>query len=227
MANKKQSFSKKPVQNKQPQNKVEEKKSLLKEAKEPTKGEIIFFKIGMIAISVAVLAFVAFILINHFTTDDSVVYEDYIQISHSSLTEIVKDNDDTTYGDFTYFNQFEEFDNLRDLINKNDVIYLFFYHSSDYDEDIEAAIENQTMINLIPTVTLMDDNEDEVFVAFLFIDLDSIINESIISDTDLDYLGLDESDDQTLVIFDIYNGDGENFTAEEDAADIIEIINAL
>ncbi len=227
MANKKKPNKQKAVSNKPASVKQPEKKGLLQEAKEPTKNEILFYRIGMIAVSLVVLVFVAFILINHFTKDDTVPYEDYVTITHSSLTEIVKDNGDSTYGDFTYFNGLDGYENIADLINKNDVIYFYFYHSSAIDTDVEAAILAQTSIGLIPTATLMTDNPDASFIAFILIDLDDAANGSLIADTSISYLDLNDTDTQFLVTFDIYNPDGTPFAMEEDSAKIVDIINNL
>lgn len=229
MANKKSPQKKKTVQTNHVVKPVEEKKGLLTEAKEPSAKELLFVRIGMISVSAVVLVFIAFLIINQFVNNDEVPYEDYVTITHSSLNEIVKDNGDSTYGDFSYFNGMDSYANLASLINKNDVIYFYFYHSSDYDTDVEAAITSKTVLNLIPTETLMNDNEDELFVAFILIDLDEAANGALLTDTTLDYLGLADIDGtdniQALVTFDIYNPDGETFTTVYDQADILDIIN--
>jgi hypothetical protein len=224
MAKKKKStYSKKPVQ----QIKKEPKKGLLEEQKGPSKNEVLFFRIGMIVITAVILGLVVLFLINHFTSDDEVSYEDHIHITHTSLTAMVEDNGDNTYGDFTYFNGIDSFEDLRSLINNNDVIYFYFYYSSNINEDIEDAINNQSAVGGIPTQTLLDDNEDEAFAAFLFIDLDSASNGELMADTGLSMLELDADADEMLVTFDIYNPDGEFFSMEDDADDIIEIINQI
>ena len=217
----------KAVQNKPKQSKVETKKGLT-EAKEPSKQEILFFRIGMIAISAIIVAFAAFIVINSLLNkDEEVPYDDYVKVVQTTLDEIVKDNGDNTYGDFTYFNNYEGYENISRLINKNDVIYFYFYHSSEVDEDVQAAIEAQTMVGLIPTETLLEENEEAAFAAFIFIDLDASMNAEIFADTVISHLGLDEDENQMLVTFDIYNPDGEPFSMVDDADDIIEIINSL
>jgi len=224
MAKKKKStYNKKPVQ----QIKKEPKKGLLEEQKEPSKNEILFFRIGMIVISAVVIGLVVLFLINHFSSNDEESYEDYLYITHTSLSAMVQDNGDNTYGDFTYFNGIDSYEDLRSLINNNDVIYFYFYYSSNVNEDIEDAINNQSAVGGIPTQTLLDDNEDEAFAAFLFIDLDSALNGELLGDTDLSMLELNEDADEMLVTFDIYNPDGEFFSMKDDANDIINIINQI
>jgi hypothetical protein len=224
MAKKKSStYKKKPVQ------KVtkEPKKGLLEDQKEPSKNEVMFFRIGMIVITAVIVGLVVLFLINHFSSDEEESFDDYLHISHTSLTAMVQDNGDNTYGDFTYFNGVDAYEELRQLINNNDMIYFYFYYSSDVDTDIEDAINNQSAVGGIPTNTLLEDNEDEAFAAFLLIDLDSALNGELLADTELSMLNLDAEADQMLVTFDIYNPDGEFFSIEDESSDIIEIINQI
>jgi len=227
MAKKKKSTYTKPVQTKATA-KAEPKKGLTAEAKEPSKGELIFFRIGMIVILTAVVGFAAIILINWLTNkEEENPYEDYVTITQAELDYIVSDNGDNTFGDRSYFQGNDDYTDLLGLLNDNVTIYFYFYRSSDIEEDILAAILDQTSVGAIPTLTLIEDNDGESFAAFLFIDLDATANADIFSDTTLSNLGLDEESDNMLVTFDSENPDNEFFSMEDNVDDIIDIINNL
>jgi len=206
------------------------KSSVLQEQKPASKGEILFFRIGMLIVSLVVVGVIAIFAINYFTNDDDEdtnPYEDYITISQTSLDIIVVDNGNNTFGTRDDFQGYEEYEDLLRLLNSNEIIYFYFYHSSDINEDIEEALAAQTDVNGIPTYTLLDENEDEDYLAFFFIDLDSSLNAELFTDDVISHLELDEDADQMLVTFDSENEDAEFFTMESDVDEIIEIIEGL
>ncbi len=225
MANKNKPMKKKPVQQKV------EKKSVVTSTngKEPSKAELLIAKIGLTVIAVAVVAVIALFVINHFANqEEDVPYEDYIHLTTTELDPIVQENGaGEAYGDIEFFYGKDDYKDLLALLNTNDVVYLYFYRSSEVDENIKTAIENQTAIAGIPTQTLIDDNDDAQFVAFLFIDLDAAANAELFSDGAISHLELDADDAQTLITYDRYQIDGEFFQSETDADDIVEIINGL
>lgn len=229
MAKKKKSTYTKPSVKKAEAKKVETKKSnVLKEAKEPSKSEILFFRIGMLIITLVVVGVLAVFLINYFTEDeDSNPYEDYVSISQTTLDEIVRDNGDNTFGDRSAFQGVDEYEDLLKLLNTNEMIYFYFYYSSDIDEDILEAIEGKTSVGEIPTYTDLEDNEDGQFAAFFFIDLDSVLNTEIFSDTTISHLELDEDEENMLVVFDTENPDNEFFSIETEVDEIVDIINGI
>lgn len=229
MAKKKKSTYTKPSVKKAEAKKTETKKSnVLKEAKEPSKSEILFFRIGMLIITLVVVGVLAVFLINYFTEDeDENPYEDYVSISQTTLDEIVRDNGDNTFGDRSAFQGVDDYEDLLKLLNTNEVIYFYFYYSSDIDEDILEAIEGKTSVGEIPTYTDLEDNEDSQFAAFFFIDLDSVLNTEIFSDTTISHLELDEDEDNMLVVFDTENPDNEFFSIETEVDEIVDIINGI
>lgn len=212
---------KKPVQTKA-------KSSTKVETKEPSKGEIIFFRIGMSIILLAIVAFVAVLVINKLSQKTN-PYEDYVTITEAELAEIVADNGvGETPGNITYFNGIDEYADLQKLLVRNDVVYFYFYRSSAIDEDIQKAIEALTDVNGIPTYTLISDNENEAFLAFLFIDLDAEENSAILENTDILAMGLQDGKDNMLVRFDYYPSDSsEYFTYFNNSEDIVDEIDSL
>ena len=128
--------------------------------REPTKNEIRFFTIGMSVIVLTFLVITAVVLIQYFTAEEEVVpYEDYLHISVSDLKYITQEDDYGVFGDFSYFNGKDEYEDLRAVLNSNDFIYVYFYRSTDLDTDIETAINN---IEDVDTLALLfiDFNEN-------------------------------------------------------------------
>ncbi len=214
--------NKKPVQQKV------EKKSVVTAA-ESSRIETIISRVGLTLISVIVLVVAAVFIINSFSADEDVVaYDDYVHITATTLDQIVKDNGEgQAPGDREYFYGVDSYKDLLSLMNSNDMIYLYFYRSSDFDGDVQNAILEQSKIAGIPTETLIDENSASDFQAFIFIDLDAALNSSIFEDAELALLDLDQDDSQTLVIFDQYNIDGQYFESLTDSEDIIEVIEGL
>lgn len=195
-----------------PQKKVVPQKTGMKASpkKEPSKNEIMFFRIGMWAIGLTLVVVGIVLLVQHFMTEEEAVpYEDYMHVNVTVLKNIVKDNGDNTYGDIAYFDGKDEFADLRSVLNSNDVVYVYFYRSSDVNTDIKAAIE---------AVAGIDD------MAFFFVDLDLADSASLFTTAELTFLNLDETKDNMLLIFDF---DDTPVQLETRVSDILIEINKL
>jgi hypothetical protein len=105
-----------------------------------------------------------------------------------NLVQIVFDRGDGMYGDFTVFEGNEDYEDLLNLLNTNDVIYFYFYRKSDIRNNITEVLNKITNI------------ED---LAILFIDLDRTANQDLLTNPDLAHLGLSETRNHQLVQFNI------------------------
>ena len=196
-----------------PQKKTVSKKNSVKVSpqREPSKNEILFFKIGMSIIVLTFLAIGTFFLIQYFTQEEAVVpYEDYLHVTASDLKYITQEDDYGVFGDFSYFDGLDGYEDLRAVVNSStDFIYVYFYRSSNLDLDIKAAIES---------VANIDD------LAFLFIDLDLGSSAELFTLTELVHLNLDSEKDNMFLTFDI---NAQSFQLETRSTDIVIEINKL
>ncbi|PKK96772.1 MAG: hypothetical protein CVV58_04680 [Tenericutes bacterium HGW-Tenericutes-3] len=178
--------------------------------REPTKNEIRFFTIGMSVIVLTFLVITAVVLIQYFTAEEEVVpYEDYLHISVSDLKYITQEDDYGVFGDFSYFNGKDEYEDLRAVLNSNDFIYVYFYRSTDLDTDIETAINNI---------------EDVDTLALLFIDLDLASSAELFTTAEIAHLNLDSEKDNMFLTFDI---NAQTFDLQSRVSDILIEINKL
>ena len=178
--------------------------------REPSKNEVMFFRIGMWAIALTLVVVSIVLLVQHFMGKEDVIpYEDYIHINVSDLKYMTQDDGYGVFGDFSYFDGKDAYADLIAVLNSNDFIYVYFYRSSDVNLDIKAAIEELT-------------NIDEM--AFLFIDLDLADSANLFTTAEIAHLNLDSTKDNMFLTFDI---NAQSFQLETRASDIIIEINKL
>jgi len=195
-----------------PQKKTVSKKNSVKVSpqREPSKNEILFFKIGMSIIVLTFLAIGTFFLIQYFTQEEAVVpYEDYLHVTASDLKYITQEDDYGVFGDFSFFNGNDDYADLRAVLNSNDFVYVYFYRSSNLDLDIKAAIEAVANIDQL---------------SFLFIDLDLASSAELFTATEIAHLNLDAEKDNMFLTFDI---NAQTFELETRSSDIVIEINKL
>ncbi len=188
--------------------------SPIKGKREPSKGEIKFFRIGVAIIVLGLVVAAIVIIVNNYMTQEEVnPYEDYNHLQTEELAAITKYVNNTTYGDLDYFTGKSQYADLRVILNQYDVFYFYFYHSSDINEDIKAEI---------------DAMEDIVDSALLFIDLDAYENITLLEDANLTHLSLSTEANDMLLIYDVQPESIDDFfTLETEAADIIDQLGNL
>ncbi|MCF7931362.1 MAG: hypothetical protein K9L02_07630 [Acholeplasmataceae bacterium] len=200
------------TKNKAPQKSVVVQKTGMKASpkKEPSKNEIMFFRIGMWAIALTIVVVSIVLLVQHFMTEEEVVpFDDYLHVTVSDLKYITQQDIYGVYGDFSYFDGKDQYEDLRAVLNSNDFVYVYFYRSSDLNLDIKAAIE--ALVGL----------ED---MAFLFVDLDLADSAGLFTTAEIAHLNLDETKDNMFLIFDI---NAQSFQLETRVSDILIEINKL
>jgi hypothetical protein len=195
MAKKQQKNQYKKPQNKQAlkTNKKEDQTDRLKENhrdRPMSQKELMFYRGGMLVILAIIIIVTVVLIVRHIASNelDKNPYDDYIHITEEELAEIVFDRGDGVYGDFTFFESDEAYESLLMLLNTNDVIYLYFYRSSDIKNEITEVLKQITNI------------ED---LAILFIDLDKIANQGVLTNPGLAHLNLSETRNHQLVQFNI------------------------
>lgn len=204
--------SKSKVQKKEEPRKPLSKKDLIQvnTKREPTKNEIMFYRIGMSVITITLIVLAIVLVIQYSKKDEAVnPYADNLSITLTELTFITAKDDYGVYGDFTKFNGNDNYADLRAVLNTNDVVYIYFYRSSAIDTDIEAAIKNVANLDTM---------------AFLFFDLDNSANANVFTTTTLAHLNLDSTKDNQFVIFDI---NAQTFQTETRVTDIVNTINNI
>lgn len=176
--------------------------------REPSKNEILFFRIGMSVIALTLITVAIIFTIEYFMNDEEVpgVYDDYISITASDLKYLTYDDGSGVYGDFSYFQGKTGYEDLLQLINDNNEIYVYFYRGSDIDEDIKDLI-------------LSKDLSDK---AFFLIDLDEA--EDGLTGTDFAHLDLDLTRDNLFLTFDV---EAQTFSLEVRVVDILREIGKL
>ncbi|TVP84847.1 MAG: hypothetical protein EA375_05645 [Acholeplasmataceae bacterium] len=168
--------------------------------RKPSKNEIMFFRIGMLSIALTVVIVTVIFVVNYFKDPEFVGPFDEMQhLTMADLTYIVGDNGDGTYGDFTYFMGREGYEDVYEKLMGNPFIYIYFYRSSDINEDIVQDIES---IEGFDTM------------AFFLVDMDRSANAELLTDPDFAHLGLWENNNHQLITYDIENEDGAFFTLD-------------
>ncbi|MBE0701328.1 MAG: hypothetical protein IH571_06545 [Acholeplasmataceae bacterium] len=210
------SKKKKPVQASQ-KKQVEVTKPVVKNLKkpvtrkEPTKNEIMFFRIGMGVVAITLVALAIFFIVQFFNKDEETgPYDDYIHITADDLVQMTFDREDGTYGDFQYFANKPVYEDVFTKLMSNDFVYVYFYRSSAVHEDIKTAIKG------------IEGFED---MAFFLLDLDLAVNTGIFENVDISHLGLEATKDNQLLVFDMANEDP--FSLEINANFIVLDLNAL
>lgn len=177
--------------------------------REPTKNEILFFRAGMSVIALTLITVAIIFTIQYFMDkeEEPGVFDDYISITAEDLKNLTGyDANSGVYGDFTYFAGKDEYEDLFDLINTNTQIYIYFYSSSNLNDEI---------------VDLIKDTDLEG-KAFFLVDLDS--EGSKLSAADYSHLNLDLERSNLLVTFDV---ELQEFTTDIRVVDIVREIGKI
>ncbi len=176
--------------------------------REPTKNEMMFYRIGMGVITITLIVLAIVLVIQYSKTDDVVVpYEDNIQITTNDLKYITQEDEYGVYGNFSYFDGQDDYADLRSVLNSNNFVYMYFYRSTDINEDIQAVIDSLSNIDSM---------------AFLFFDLDGYSNTTVFDTAELNHLYLDSTKDNMFLIFDI---NAQTFQLETRVSDILIELN--
>ncbi|MBN2300155.1 MAG: hypothetical protein JXC31_03085 [Acholeplasmataceae bacterium] len=198
--------------NKNPQKNVASKSKVFKanEKREPSKNEIMFYRIGIFVITITLVVLAIILVIQNSKIEpEANPYEDYLSVNVTELTYITQKDDYNVYGDFSYFNGKDEYADLRLVLNTNDYVYVYFYRSSAIDIDIKDAITDVVGLENM---------------AFLFLDLDDTANSALFETAAIGHLGLDSTKDNMFLIFDI---NAQTFQLETRSSDIVIEINNL
>jgi len=179
------------------------------EKKEPSKQEIMFFRIGIIVISLTITIAAIIMLVTYFMDKEAEQkpFIDEFQITENDLVHLMIN--DPSFGyvvDQDYFTKYDNYSEWRTLINENDEIYIYLYKSS------EVNLETETIIN--------ESNIEGR--AFFFLDLD--VFTTIYENTNLVHLNLLENEPEMLVIF---NTIDQGFETLYSASSIQSKINQL
>ncbi|MDX9692096.1 MAG: hypothetical protein RBT45_06535 [Acholeplasmataceae bacterium] len=180
---------------------------------EPSKNEIMFFRIGIIIIGLTVIIGAVIVLIQYFmsTTEEELPFDDYIHITDENLAVFTKEDEFGNYGDREYYKDVEGYEDINDKIVANDILYVYFYRGSDIQQDVVDAI-------------LALENLDEL--TFVFINMD--LNPNLFENTSLAFLNLNSDADHMLLTFDYYPEDAEErFSVWSDSRNILIDINKL
>lgn len=164
--------------------------------REPSKNEILLFRAGMTIIGLTLLTLAIIFTIRYYMNKDEDLnpFEDYFHITVSELEIFATYIEDTnTYGDLSAFDGKPEYSDLRAKIQGQDVIYFFFYRSSDIKDDMLEAIKNIEDI-------------DEKPILFINMD-DTIANNTLFSSEILLHLNLNDTRNNMFLIYDIYAED--------------------
>lgn len=221
MANKK-----KPVVQNKNNNKKKPIKQAAKEQRNPREAspkEILFFKIGMSVIGLAVIIIAIIFIVQYYvdkTPEDP--YQDYVVITVDELLLLTKDFDGT-YGDPDALRQ-DGYENVNTLYQSNDNFYVFFYHSSEVNEEIVSAVKANTGADNIPTLALLEDEPDNQYQSLFFIDLDDATNASLFENAEFSHLELDAEAENMLLTF-TYNENSFDLTI--DINEILQTISNL
>ena len=176
--------------------------------REPSKNEILFFRIGMSVIALTLITVAIIFTIEYFMNDEEVpgVYDDYISITASDLKYLIYDDGSGVYGDFSYFQGKTDYEELLQLINDNNDIYIYFYRGTDIDDEIKELI-------------LSKDLSDK---AFFFVDLDEA--QDGLAGAEFAHLDLDLTRDNLFLTFDV---EAQTFSLEIRVVDILREIGKL
>jgi hypothetical protein len=103
-----------------------------------SKKELMFYRGGMLIVLATIIVVTVVLIVRYIANNELErnPYEDYMQITETELREIVFDRGDNMYGDFTYFENEEGYSDLFNLLNTNDIIYIYFYRTSDIRSEI-------------------------------------------------------------------------------------------
>ncbi|MBU1143306.1 MAG: hypothetical protein KKH92_06645 [Firmicutes bacterium] len=176
--------------------------------REASKNEILFFRLGISIIALTLITVAIIFTIRYFMNEDEeeVIYEDLIHITTDDLKYLTYDDGSGVYGDFAHFNGLTDKEDIANVINTNNLIYVYFYRSSAINEEIQALIEALDL-----------DGK-----AFLLLDLDK--NADVFELAEKGDFTLDNTRDNMFLIF---NVEEQTFQLELRVVDIVREINKL
>lgn len=180
----------------------------LKDKRNLTKNEILFFRVGVTVVAIGLVVAAIVMIVNYYMAREDVgPYDEYQHFITEELVAMTQKNNDNTYGDIDYFVGKSDYDEFREVLANNDVFYFYFYDSKNINEDIQAEIDSLENISSLPLI---------------FVDLSEPYNTELLTNTSLSHLNLDAEADDMLLIYDFYpeNAD-EAFELETDIDDII------
>lgn len=156
------------------------------EKKEPSKQEIMFFRIGIIVITLTIAVAAIIMLVTYFMDKETEEqpFTDQLQITEDDLVHLMIN--DPTFGyvvDRDYFTKYDNYSEWLTMINSNDEIFIYFYKSS------EVNLDTETIIN----------DKDFEGKTFFFLDLD--VFTTIYENENLEHLNLLVDEPEMLVIF--------------------------
>jgi hypothetical protein len=181
------------VQNQNPKSKENLAKTNPK--REPSKNEILFFRIGISLIALTLLTTAIIFTIRYFMdqNEEAGIYDDYTHVTVRELGYFMRYYPETnSYGDFSEFDGYSEYSDLKALIDGQDKLYFYFYRSSNINEDITEALSN------------VQDLSDK---PVLFVDMDNPQNDELFTNAWLTHLNLEQSRQSMFLIYDIYADD--------------------
>lgn len=160
--------------------------------REPSKNEILFFRIGISLIALTLITTAIIFTIRYFMdrNEEAGVYDDYTHVTVRELGYFMRYYPESnSYGDFSEFDGYSEYDELRTLIDGQDKLYFYFYRSSNINEDITQALQ------------AVEDLSDK---PVLFVDMDDAQNSELFTNEWLRHLNLEDSRQSMFLIYDIY-----------------------
>jgi len=185
--------------------------------REPSKQEIMFFRIGISIIALLVVTVSIVFAIRYFM-DQNEEEGPTNQFQHVTAVDLenifmIDELDTTPYINQDYFRNKDGYEEIFQKLLNNTVYYLFFYRSS--------QIEDTEYLEALEKITNLDD------LPFFFIDLDR--NPGVRTNQKLAHLGLSETHNFQLVIFDMenLNDDESHFTVEIRERDILSALGKL
>lgn len=181
--------------------------------REPSKNEILFFRIGLMVIALTIITVTIIFIIQYFMDKDEAkgVFDDYQHITASDLRYLTYNHGDSTYGMFDFFMGKEEYEDLYQAITDNNYIYVYFYRASDLNDSIVEQIKAM-------------DLEGK---AFFLINLDTADGQSVFTNGELSHLDLDQSRQQMLLTFDVDGANPQTFRLDSVANQIRITLNTI
>ncbi len=176
--------------------------------KEPSKNEILFFRIGLIVIALTVIIGAVIVLINYYMdkAENEYPFDDYVHLTAENLEIFVKEDEFGNFGQRDYYLGNDAYEDINDKILANDIMYVYFYRKSDLKQEV------------VDEILALEDLET---LTFFFIDMDEQTN--LFQLSGLGYLNLNQDAQQMLLTFD-YNpsvSDVDPFTLWSDTNNIL------
>lgn len=117
-----------------------------KQIKEPSKNEIMFFRVGVILITLTLVVASIIMLVSYFMKKekDQLPFEDEFNITLDDLANLMYyDEASGLYViEFEYFKKYDNYDELRPLLLNNNIIYIYLYKPENVNEETEKLINN-------------------------------------------------------------------------------------